>query len=148
MNGETWTTATGDVVAGDLVEWTEGVFSGFCGRSRWGRGSPKHLGDRRVMAEILRDSYGVEKQQHTFTIRVLASDGYAALAPGTVTTRKGRNVYRNGCERIVWVDESARQAAADEKHMRGSEARAARERRRERAALGPQLGDVITVYGL
>ena len=127
---ETWRVATGDVVAGDVIEWTEGVFSGYCGRSRWGRSSPKHLGDRRIVAEIIRDSYGAAKQQHTFTIRVLASDGYDALAPGTVTTRKGRNIYRNGCQRIEWRDEAARQAVADEKHIRGDEARARRADRR------------------
>lgn len=121
---------TGDVVAGDTILFTEGVFSGFCGRSRFGSSKPKRLGDRTIVAEVLRDSYGAGKQQHTFTIRVLACEGYAALAVNSETTRKGRNIYRNETSRLPWADESERAAVADDKHARGDKAREVRAMRR------------------
>jgi len=115
---------TGDVVTGDVILFEEGVFGG-----SWRK--PKHLGSRRVVAEVVRDSYGEAKQQHTFTLRIIESDGLEALEPGKMTRRKGRNVYRNGTRRRRWADEAAREAARDEKHSRGDEARAERDARRE-----------------
>jgi len=126
-----WINSTGDVITGDVVEFQEGVFRGFAGHSQFSHSRPTCLGARRVVAEVIRDSYGSDKQQHTFTLRVLASDGAEPLAPGTVTTRKGRNVYRNGVRRIEWADEAARDDAAAEKHDRGDKARAARAIRRQ-----------------
>lgn len=115
--------ATGDVVAGDTIRFEEGVFGGSFR-------NPSFLGNRTVEAEVMRDSYGADKQQHTFTLRILASSGIEPLEVGKVTRRKGRNVYRNGVWRQRWADEAARKAAADEKHGRGDAARAAREERR------------------
>ncbi|MDE1904998.1 MAG: hypothetical protein KGH75_00925 [Rhodospirillales bacterium] len=115
---------TGDVVTGDTILFTEATFGGSFR-------NPKYLGDRRLIAEVVRDSYGDAKQQHTFTLFVLASDGVEPVATGTKITRKGRNVYRNGTRRLRWPDESARRHAAEEKHTRGAEARARRAARRE-----------------
>src|SRR3990172_9109340 len=111
-----WLNCTGDVVVGDTVRFTEGVFSG--GSFGRFRRSAKHVGDRTITARVIRDSYGRDKQQHTFTLLVLMSEGCAPIEPGTQMTRKGRNVYRNGTERLEWDDESARQHVADEKHDR------------------------------
>lgn len=113
---------TGDVVAGDIIEFTEAVFAGTFRK-------PRYVGERTVQAEVLRDSYGAGKQQHTFTLKVLASAGAEPLAAGTVTTRKGRNVYRNGTRRAAWAVEADRRAALDEKHTRGDLARAVRAER-------------------
>ena len=115
--------ATGDVVVGDTIRFTEGVFGGSFR-------NPKYLGTRTVEAEVTKDSYGEAKQQHTFTLRILASEGYDALEAGKTTRRKGRNVYRNGTARKQWDDENARQKALDEKHARGDIARAERGVRR------------------
>jgi hypothetical protein len=115
---------TGDVVTGDIVTFAEGVFGGSFKR-------PKYLGERAITARVVKDSYGAAKQQHTFTIEVIESTGYDPLKPGTVTTRKGRNIYRNGVTRLAWADEAARKSAVDEKHMRGDQARAARDVRKE-----------------
>lgn len=114
---------TGDVVAGDTIRFTEAVFGG-------SHRKPRYLGEREITAEVVRDSYGADKQQHTFTISVLACTGYDPLEAGTETTRKGRNVYRNGTVRCAWTDEAARVAAAHEKHARGDEARADRAMRK------------------
>lgn len=114
---------TGDVVAGDTILFEEGVFGGSFKR-------PKHLGSRFVTAEVVTDSYGDKKQQHTFTIVVIESSGYRPLAEGVKTTRKGRNIYRNGTLRLPWAAEELREAVLDEKHERGNKARATREDRR------------------
>lgn len=114
---------TGDVCTGDTILFTEAVFGGSHRR-------PKYLGERRIVARVIGDSYGAERQQHTFTIEVLACEGVQPIEAGTRTTRKGRNVYRNGCRRMPWPDESQRQEALDEKHIRGDAARAERAERR------------------
>ena len=117
-----WLNATGDVVTGDTVRFKEGVFSS--GRK------PRHLGERTVTAKIVGDSYGGKKQQHTFSLEVIDSNGFRPLEPGFKTRRKGRNVYRHGTERLEWADEQSRRASAAEKHGRGDTARAQRDQRR------------------
>ncbi len=111
-----WIDCTGDVVCGDTIRFSEGVFGGSYRK-------PKHIGNREIIAEVVKDSYGQQKQQHTFTLVVLESSGEQPLKVGTKTTRKGRNVYRNGTERLLWDDEAARESVADEKHERGDDAR-------------------------
>ena len=111
--------ATGDVVAGAKITYTEGVFEG-------SYRNPKHIGDRDIEAEVLRDSYGEEKQQHTFTLRVIASTGTQPVEVGKEIRRKGRKIYRNGVARELWDDEATRDLACNEKHTRGDVAREAR----------------------
>jgi len=113
---------TGDVVAGDVILFTEAVFTGSYKK-------PKFAGERRIAAEVIRDSYGAAKQQHTFTLKVLWSDGVQPLEAGTQTTRKGRNIYRQWTLRQRWDDEEARTQKADEKHLRGAAARKLRDMR-------------------
>ena len=106
---------TGDCVTGDEVRFDRATFTGSHRR-------PKFAGFERVTGRIVRDSYGAQKQQHTFTLR---------LADGSETRIKGRNLYRQGTHRKPWSDESARQIEADKKHRRGDAARKQREIRRE-----------------
>jgi len=117
--------AQGDVVTGDEIRFVEAVFGGSFR-------NPKYLGTRTVWAKVLKDSYGAAKQQHTFTLEVVRSDGVQPLTAGNKTTRKGRNIYRNEVYRKEWPDEAVRDQAAAEKHTRGDVARSARDRRRER----------------
>lgn len=124
INTRNWIDCTGDAAAGDTVRFTESVFGGPCRK-------PKFLGEREVVALVLRDSYGADKQQHTFSLRIISSSGYDPLAPGRETRRKGRNLYRNGTQRLAWDNEAARRAALDDKHERGDSARAARRGRKE-----------------
>jgi hypothetical protein len=86
---------TGDVVTGDVIQWEEGVFTS--------SKRPKFLGNRTVRAVVVKDSYGSDKQQHTFTILPLSSSGTQPIAVGKQTTRKGRNIYRNGTMRMPWI---------------------------------------------
>ena len=114
-----WTDCTGDVVTGDTIEFTEGVFGGSYRK-------PTYIGDRTIIARVTGDSYGHDKQQHTFSLVIISATGCEPLTPGTKTRRKGRNVYRNGTMRLVWDDETTRPAVADEKHTRGHAARTQR----------------------
>ena len=113
---------TGDACTGDTVLFSEAVFGGSHRR-------PKYLGTRRIVAVILKDSYGTARQQHTFTIEVVESDGFRPLPPDTKTTRKGRNLYRQGTSRQPWTDETQRSQALADKHVRGDKARTARDPR-------------------
>lgn len=106
--------AAGDCCVGDRVAFERATFTGSFRK-------PKFAGFQLVVGEIIADSYGREKQQHTFTLR---------LADGSTTRIKGRNLYANGVWRQPWADEAARREVLAEKHARGDAARAAREERR------------------
>lgn len=105
---------TGDAVTGDHVRFERAVFTGSFRK-------PKFSHMETVEGEIIADSYGRDKQQHTFTLR---------LVDGSTTRIKGRNLYRNKVYRQMWADENARKLAADEKHHRGDKARQARSDRK------------------
>ncbi len=107
---------TGDCCVGDIVQFEKAVFGGSYRK-------PKFLYNEEITAEIIKDSYGQAKQQHTFTILILAVNG---RKESRQTTIKGRNLYRNGTKRIAWENESQRLNNIDEKHERGNEAREAR----------------------
>ncbi|MBI5971447.1 MAG: hypothetical protein HY884_09875 [Deltaproteobacteria bacterium] len=72
----------------------------------------------------------------------MASSGIQPLEAGVVTTRKGRNIYKNGTDRQLWTDEKARELAADEKHGRGKEARAERDYRKGIPQTFEQAGQI------
>jgi hypothetical protein len=101
---------TGDCVKGDRVAFERATFGG-------SRTRPTFAGFELVTGEIVADSYGADKQQHTFTL---------LLADGSKTRIKGRNLYANGVYRAPWADEKERRTAAEEKHERGDAARAER----------------------
>lgn len=107
---------TGDVCVGDHVAFDRATFTGSFRNARF-------AGFERVEGEIVRDSYGRDKQQHTFTLR---------LADGKEMHVKGRVMYREGTYRRPWADEAKRRAVLDEKHRRGDAARAARDERKDR----------------
>lgn len=101
---------TGDACVGDIVLFPRKKFSGSYKK-------PKFEGIELIEGEIIKDSYGADKQQHTFTIK---------LKDGSETRIKGRNLYDLG----LWAkerDETERQTALDEKHIRGDIARRNRE---------------------
>lgn len=106
---------TGDVVMGDEVSFERATFSGSFRNA-------KFAGFELIQGKIINDSYGRDKQQHTFTIELL---------DGSKMTIKGRNLYANGTYRKLWDNEDMRGQVADEKHERGAKARKAREYRLE-----------------
>lgn len=105
---------TGDACVGDHLCFERATFTGSFRNA-------KFVGFERIEAEIVADSYGESKQQHTFTLE---------LSDGSTLLMKGRNLYREGCWRKLWNDEAERRAALAEKHSRGDEARAIRVERR------------------
>ena len=109
--------------AGDAVPFAGALFGG-------SHRKPRFLGRRRIATAITRDSDGAAKRQHTFSIRVLASDRFQPIAPGTTTARKGRNLYRNGTHRKAWASQSDRAGVLAEKHHRRRDARDARNLRK------------------
>lgn len=123
---------TGDVVVGDTIFFQESIFGGSYKK-------PKYLGDRYIIAEVIRDSYGSKKQQHTFTLKVLACIGEDSQTISGEIRRKGRNIYRNKCYRMPYKDINLRNERLKEKHHRGKLAREDRNRRIEETALGSML---------
>lgn len=105
---------TGDAVTGDEVRFDRAEFGGTLRK-------PTFLGFQRITGRIVADSYGADKQQHTFTL---------LLADGAKTMIKGRNLYKQGVWRKPWADENDRRTVAAEKHGRGDIARASRDARR------------------
>jgi soluble lytic murein transglycosylase-like protein len=105
---------TGDAVVGDEVRFERATFAG-----SWKR--PTFAGFERVTGKIIKDSYGADKQQHTFTLE---------LPNGSTMRIKGRNLYRERLYRKPWANEEEREAARREKHARGDAARAQRDARR------------------
>lgn len=112
---------TGDACVGDRVKFKRAIFTG-----SWRK--PKFSHNEVITAEIISDSYGLEKQQHTFTLMPIGPRG--GKIKGAKPFRiMGRNLYRNGLLRMPWADEDSRLEALKEKHMRGEHAREARSMR-------------------
>lgn len=112
---------TGNVCKGDKVRFERAVFDGSYRR-------PLFSHFEKITGEVVTDSYGRDKQQHTFTIKLTRA---TAKRLGQPTLRiKGRNLYRNGCWRKPWDDESLRLDVLAEKYTRGNAARQARDRRK------------------
>jgi hypothetical protein len=116
---------TGDVCVGDTIHYTETVWGG-------SHKKPINMGERHIIAKVIKDSYGKKKQQHTFTLLVVDSYGYSPLFKNIKVIRKGRNIYRNGTLRKEWSNEEERLEVLNEKHQRGSIARVDRQIRRIR----------------
>lgn len=116
---------TGDCVVGDKVIFWQAVFSGTYKKPTFSHYS-------QVEGTIIKDSYGADKFQHTFTIE---------LENGSKMLIKGRNLYRVATFRKVWKDENLRKSALDEKHQRGAEVRKARDQWREWKALAREEGN-------
>ena len=100
--------ATGDCCQGDEVQFEKAVFTGTYPKARFSH-------NETITGTIIKDSYGEAKQQHTFTIE---------LTDGNKMKIKGRNLYRNGVKRKPWINEEDRKVSLEEKHTRGTEARA------------------------
>lgn len=115
-----YTRPTDDLVLGDEIRFQRATFSGSFRR-------PKFAGFETITGTVIAESYGADKQQHTFTLD---------LAAGGKLLIKGRNIYKNGVWRKPRCDagEIARSDAAEDKHARGDKARAARRERIEGGA--------------
>ena len=76
-----------DLVTGDKVKIIEPI---------WPSGPPSRtkrpIGEREFEAEIVKDSYGLQSGQHTFTLKITSG---ACFDIGSTIRRKGRTLYAN-----------------------------------------------------
>lgn len=111
---------TGDACQGDEIVFIRATFTGGS-FSRRGRSSrPQFNGYQAIAGKIVNDSYGRDKQQHTFTIRTDDDSCFCI---------KGRNLYANN----VFAkprSQSERESVLSDKHARGANARAIRDERK------------------
>lgn len=105
---------TGNCCVGDEVSFERAFFTGKYPKSKF-----SHM--ERIHGLILKESYGVQKQQHTFTILDKDINNKFRI--------KGRNLYKNRVLRKMWDDEDKRDIVLKEKYTRGREARETREER-------------------
>ncbi|CAN8264104.1 unnamed protein product [Cochlearia groenlandica] len=109
----------GDVCKGDTVLFTQKVHNKYANIKTSG----KVMGRRTVAGQVVKESYGTFKQQHTFTIEVLWCEGIHKLPPLYPLLVKGRNLYRLMTLRQRWANEEDRVRILLEKHTRGAAAR-------------------------
>ena len=127
-----WLDGESNCCAGDVIKFKEDVLErvriNHFGKLAW-----RPAGSRVITAEIIRESYGTEKQQHTYTLRVISVEGYRAdeVVGREKLLRKGHNIYRNGIDRLEGVDDGTRRTVLEEKNGRGADARAERNYRRD-----------------
>ncbi|XP_028764137.1 zinc finger CCCH domain-containing protein 62-like isoform X2 [Neltuma alba] len=119
---------TGDVCKGDVVLFRQMVYEKFDKVSKRGR----HVGKRTVAGRVVKESYGATKQQHTFTVEVIWSDGVKKFPPLFPLLVKGRNLYKLKTYRQRWKHEAERVKVLSEKHQRGAEARLVRATRQKK----------------
>ncbi|CAM6130029.1 unnamed protein product [Calypogeia fissa] len=110
---------TGDVCKGDVVMFNQKVYNKYSVTAKRAAQS----GSRTVVGRVVKESYGAQRQQHTFTVEVLWSTGCRPLSPMKPLLVKGRNLYRRKTFRQEWADEGERKRCLDEKHERGAAAR-------------------------
>ncbi|KAJ8546141.1 hypothetical protein K7X08_018724 [Anisodus acutangulus] len=120
---------TGDVCKGDVVLFKQKVYKKFDKMTRGG----EPLGKRTIAGRIVKESYGAAKQQHTFTVEVLWSQGVKQLPPLFPLLVKGRNLYKLRTFRQRWKDEEERLEVLAEKHKRGEAARSIRATRKSKS---------------
>ncbi|WCJ31090.1 SAP domain-containing protein [Euphorbia peplus] len=118
----------GDVCEGDVVLFKQHVYAKYNIRTEY----QNRIGTRTVAGRVIKESYGLAKQQHTFTVEVLWSKLWCKRLFGTKKLRplfpllvKGRNLYKLKTLRQLWNDEDERSRVLSEKHRRGADARAA-----------------------
>ncbi|TKW35865.1 hypothetical protein SEVIR_2G403500v4 [Setaria viridis] len=118
----------GDVCRGDAVLFKQKVYE------KSGKRHAKCIGKRIVAGKVIKESYGKEKQQHTFTIQVFWSKGVGKLSTLHLLLVKGRNLYRMMTFRQPWANEAERLKVLEEKHSRGDDARRVRALNRPKSA--------------
>lgn len=100
--------STGDIVVGDKILFIQDRWSGNFKK-------PIFLGRVALECEVIKESYGKQSGQHTFTLKNINTNETFSI--------KGRNLYKY----VVLTknrDNLERAKLLDEKHLRGKRARA------------------------
>ena len=102
-----WVPAT-DFIAADVVRWTEGIYD------RRKRGKALRLGERLIAAEVIeRGKDGWVKllvRASSITKDEVAGRAITLLKPGEAVRRGEKTILRGKPQRLLWDDETARQA--------------------------------------
>lgn len=105
-----WTPAT-DFIAADVVRWTEGIYD------RRRRGKALRVGERLVAAEVMeRGKDGWVKllvRACTITKDEFAGKTILPLKAGEQVRRGEKTILRGKPQRLLWDDETARQAVVN-----------------------------------
>ncbi len=104
--GAQWIPCGSGFIEADVIRWNEGVWQ----KPRRRRGRAVNIGDRAVIAEVIRDEGGwVDVLIRGCTIVSEKPGRKVALLPkGQEARRKRRTIERGKPERLLWSDESAR----------------------------------------
>lgn len=113
--------ARGDICEGDVLWFARDEFEGSFRK-------PKFVGTFLYRVKVLRESYGSDKQQHTFTLAMMKSSTSKTCENETFRI-KGRNLYKHFCM-VENINRSDREMHLSDKHDRGASARAARDERK------------------
>jgi hypothetical protein len=110
-----WVPVGSDFIAADVIRWKEGVFKS----RRSKKGKAIKLGERQVIAEVLRDEAGWVSLLVRGCEVLSATIGrnpcdVPVLAKNTQTKRKRATIVRGKPERLLWSDESARALLANQ----------------------------------
>lgn len=105
-----WIPAT-DFIAADVIRWTEGIYD------RRKRGKTLRIGERLIAAEVIeRGKDGWVKllvRASTITKDEFAGRPITLLKPGEALRRGEKTVLRGKPQRLLWDDETARQAVVN-----------------------------------
>lgn len=113
-----WVSCRGAVVRGDQVRFVEPVIRGW-------EGHHAASGHRTVIADVLGDNFGKLCRRHTYTLRVIRSEGDEPLRSGQTILRRIQDFSRAGhIRRRPWDDEDARLDAIAEQITRKGARRA------------------------
>nr|GMD53931.1 zinc finger CCCH domain-containing protein 62 [Ipomoea batatas] len=120
-----------DVCKGDVVLFTQEVYKNFDKVTNSG----DVLGKRTVAGRIVKESCSAAKQQHTFTVEVLWSQGVKKFPPLFPLLVKGRKLYKLKTLRQRWQNEKERLGVLAEKHRRGTTAKLVRETKKKKRSM-------------
>ncbi|MFN3859625.1 MAG: hypothetical protein ACK4RV_17915 [Caulobacter sp.] len=102
-----WVPAT-DFIAADVIRWTEGIYD------RRKRGKALRIGERLVAAEVIergKDGWvTLLVRASTITKDEVAGRSIIRLKPGEALRRGEKTILRGKPHRLLWDDETARQA--------------------------------------
>lgn len=107
-----WIPTTSGFIEADVIRWKEGVF-----KPRRGKGKAVKLGDRLMVAEVLRqDNEWVYLLVRHCELASVTTGNLPRQVPllhnGIETKRKRNTIVRGKAERLRWSDESARSMIA------------------------------------
>ena len=110
-----WVPAT-DFIAADVIRWTEGIYD------RRKRGKALRIGERLVAAEVIergKDGWvNLLVRASTITKDEVAGRSITLLKSGEALRRGEKTILRGKPQRLLWEDESARNAVLASKPVK------------------------------